>query len=102
MVDVGRWKIEEEWFILMHLNPTDRFAGQRGADLIIVVKVMGFFGSANIVEFPLFLDDFGLRQLAVDEWIVGIEADHAVIFDIHKRWVAVHDRHAEVVVEAEL
>lgn len=101
VVDVGRRKIQEERFVLVCLNPIYRFASEGGADLIIVVELMGFFSAANLIDISFFLDVFGLGERIVDEGVIFIESDHAVVFDIHKRRVAVYDGHTEIIIESE-
>lgn len=101
VVDIGRGKIEKEGFVFVGLNPIYRFAGQRDADLIVVVEFMGFLGAADLIDVPFFFDILGLRQRVVDKGVVFIETDHAMVFDIYERRVAIHHRPAEIVVEAE-
>ena len=79
----------------------NRFLGQPRTDHPVLVDCVSGISTADVAEASLFGKQLCLRHLSVHERIVGDEADDAVILDIDEWRVTVHDRHAEVVVEAE-
>ena len=101
MVNVGGRKNQEKRILFVFAYPLHRFFRELGSHFAIFVKGVSRISPTDIVEFSLFRKDFCVGRLAVDERIFWNQSDYPMILYIHKRWVAVHNRHAEVVVKSE-
>lgn len=110
VVDIGGGEEAEEGFFVAGLDPLGGFFGEGGADFVVVEAFVGFDGAFEAVRAALSFLGFDGRDggdvffapADVDDRVVGVAADDAVVFDINVRRGAVHDGHAEVVVETEV
>ena len=81
----------------MSLHPPNRFLGQLGTDHFVVVERMSRISPADLRVPHLFEELASLRFFAKDKRILFDKTDYMVVFDINERWMAVHDRHSEIV-----
>ena len=110
VMDGGGGEEAEEGLVAALFDPAGGLFGQLGADLVVVEKLVGLDSSAERVGATLcFLgfdrgdgrDVLGTTS-GVHERIIGVTADDLVVLDVDVGRRAVHHRHAEVVVEAEI
>jgi transposase-like protein len=110
MMNVGGRQIEKERLLLSLNNPLDGLLREGRANLVIIEQFLSCLRTLELVRTAL----CGLRRNGSERCsvlyfvanmhlrIVRITTDDAIVLDVHVWRRAVHNRHAEVVIKAEI
>lgn len=63
---------------------------------------MRFLGAADFVDTKFLIECLGHRRFSVDQWILGVPSDDAMVFDQDERWMAVDHGQAKEGIESQL
>jgi hypothetical protein len=99
---VRRGEVEEERFVPVRAQPRQRPLRERGADLLVAVQRVRRLRAGHRRTHHLLGKRLRRRLAAIDQRVRRIESDDAMILYPHERWMTVHDRDAEEMVEAQL